>query len=88
MVTQTNSRALLKKLSALRAILSDAERDLLDTLLLNSCENAFFFSEDAGTHDDDNIATGGRAEAPSSERKEWLHTHIKFDKEREMYVIE
>lgn len=84
MVTQNNSRALLKKLSALRAILSDSERNLLDTLLLSSCERTYYLS---GGADDSTTATDGPGD-PSLEGNEKPNVRIRFDREREVYVME
>jgi len=80
-VAQNNSRTLLKKLSALRAILSDDDRILLDTLLQSSNENASFSPNGLVTnHDNSGL--------PSADRKEEANIHIRFDEEKEMYVWE
>ncbi len=88
MVTRNNSRALLKKLSALRAILSDAEQNLLDTLLLSSCDNTSFSSAGEATGHDDPMAAADRTGELSSDGKGRPTIRIGFDKEKDMYVID
>lgn len=83
MTTKRTSKTLFKKLSALRACLSDDERALLDKLLLTQLNTT-----DKGGYDNGN--GGSVVTKPDAGHRTNINEQISisFDKDREIYIVD
>lgn len=82
MSSKLTCQRLLKKLSALRATLSDEEQELLDSLLLN--EERLGDGSDMSSLDE---ADQNSWEKPTRKRKVKRYS-FKFDPQREAYILQ
>lgn len=86
MATKQISKALFKKLSALRATLSDDERALLDTILLSqSSKNNFANNHHEDTTEVAQFDSHCQTGKPDKNKNT---IHVRFDREQEIYVVE
>lgn len=82
MTTKRTSKTLFKKLSALRACLSDDERALLDELLLTQKNNA-----EMGAINGRSASDATKPDARQQAQKN-QSISIRFDKDREIYIVD
>lgn len=86
MVTKQTSKSLCKKLSALRAILSDDEQALLDLLLLTQTNYTYQTSDK-----DEGESNQLRAVSPQRvgiDPRKNGRICVQFDEDREVYFVE
>lgn len=86
MATKQISKTLFKKLSALRATLSDEEQALMDNLLLSKAGTYNPVNGHEG--DDTEDAKFGSHQQISQPKTKNSGLHIRFDHVKEIYIVE
>lgn len=84
--TKQISKILFKKLSALRATLSDDERALLDTILLSQANTKNMANNhEEGVTEETEFDSYRQTGKPDKNKSTF---HVRFDHEQEIYIVE
>lgn len=83
MTSKRTTRTLFKKLSALRACLSDNERALLDKLVLTQINTTELVGNSNGESESDITIPDAAHQADNNEI-----INIRFDKDQEIYIVD